>query len=225
MADRIPVSGLIGPIYSGDTYPVIDPIYGIDGLRNVDTLSVMYDIPLERRRAGMLVGVGGTTYYKLKASPWTLGSSSDWELFSSGGGGGGTGSSVLYEVTSPITNTTNTLYLVYGDLEIATGGSFSNAGKVVIINGGLTFSGSGTYSGNAPELITLPRKFSSTFSISPNTGRSFSHGLNTQDVMVSVRDGLNFVYPNIELESSNPSNVVYIFSYGTISNGSINIIG
>jgi hypothetical protein len=210
MADRIPVSGLIGPIYSGDTYPVIDPIYGIDGLRNVDTLTDMYNIPLERRRAGMLVGVNGTTYYKLKAGPWT-GSSTDWELFSSGGGGTGSGSSILYEVTSPITNTTNTLYLVYGDLEIATGGSFSNAGKVVIINGGLTFSGSGTYSGNSPELITLPRKFSATFSMSPNTGLSFSHSLNTQDVMVSVRDGYNFVYPNIELESSNPLNVVSIF--------------
>ena len=174
----------------------------------------------------MLVGVGGTTYYKLKASPWTLGSSDDWELFSSGGGGGGgTGSSILYEVNSPITNSTNTLYLVYGDLQIDTGGSFSNAGKVVIINGGLTFSGTGTYSGNSPELITLPRKFSATFSMSPNTGLSFSHSLNTQDVMVSVRDGYNFVYPNIELESSNPLNVVSIFSYGTISNGSINIIG
>ena len=155
----------------------------------------------------------------------TLGSSVDWELFSSGGGGGGTGSSILYEVNSPISNPANTLYLVYGDLQIDTGGSFSNAGKVVIINGGLTFSGTGTYSGTAPELITLPRKFSATFSMSPNTGLSFSHSLNTQDVMVSVRDGFNFVYPNIELESSNPLNVVSIFSYGTISNGSINIIG
>ncbi len=225
MADRIPVSGLIGPIYSGDTYPVIDPIYGIDGLRNVSTLSEMYNIPVERRRAGMLVGVGGTTYYKLKASPWTLGSSGDWELFTVGGGGGsGSGSSVLYQINSPITNPTNTLYLVYGDLEITTGGSFSNSGKVVIINGSLTFSG-GTYSGTAPQLVTLPRKFSATFSLAPSTGLSFSHNFNTQDVSVSVRDGYNFVYPNIELESSNPNNVVYIFSYGTISNGSINIIG
>jgi hypothetical protein len=177
----------------------------------------------------MLVGVNdGAAYYKLKASPWTLGSSGDWEVFTTGGGGGGgtgSGSSILYEVNSPITNLTNTLYLVYGDLEITNGGSFSNAGKVVIINGSLTFSGTGTYSGTAPELITLPRKFSATFSMSPNTGLSFSHGLNTQDVMVSVRDGYNFVYPNIELESSNPNNVVSIFSYGTISNGAINIIG
>lgn len=222
MADRIPVSGLIGPIYSGDTYPVTDPIYGIDGLRNVSTLSDMYNISLERRRAGMLVGVGGTTYYKLKPGPWTLGSDGDWELFTTGGGGGG--SSIFYEVNSPITNPASTLYLVYGDLEITTGGSFSNSGKVVIINGSLTFSG-GTYSGTLPEIITLPRKYSATFSLSPSTGLSFSHNLNTQDISISIRDGYNFVYPNIELESSNPNNVVFIFSYGTISNGAINIIG
>jgi hypothetical protein len=88
MADRIPISGVLGPIYLTDTYPVTDPIYGIDGLRNVDTLSEMYDIPIERRRSGMLVGVsGGSTYYKLKPSPWTLGSASNWEAFSSGGMG------------------------------------------------------------------------------------------------------------------------------------------
>ena len=32
------VMGYLSPMDTRDTYPVIDPIYGIDGLRNVDTI-------------------------------------------------------------------------------------------------------------------------------------------------------------------------------------------
>jgi hypothetical protein len=78
----VSILGFISPFNTGDTYPVIDPLYGIDGLRNVDNLSDLNPIPNARRRSGMIVGVsGGTNYYKLNKSPWS-GNLSDWaEIF------------------------------------------------------------------------------------------------------------------------------------------------
>ena len=32
------IMGFISPMNTEDTYPVIDPIFGVDGLRNVDTI-------------------------------------------------------------------------------------------------------------------------------------------------------------------------------------------
>lgn len=73
------VMGYISPIATDDTYAVIDPLYGIDGFRNVETIDDMLEIPEERRRAGMIVGVnGGECYYKLKNIEWT-GEISDWD--------------------------------------------------------------------------------------------------------------------------------------------------
>lgn len=75
----IGVMGFISPMDTRDTYAVIDPIYGIDGLRNVETLEDLNSISEDRRRSGMIVGVsGGTVYYKLKNIEW-LGSIEDWE--------------------------------------------------------------------------------------------------------------------------------------------------
>ena len=63
----INVMGFISPNSIYDTYPVIDPLYGIDGLRNVNTIDELITIPDERRRAGMLVGIdGGDRFFKLK---------------------------------------------------------------------------------------------------------------------------------------------------------------
>jgi len=75
------IIGFISPVDTNDTYAVIDPIYGIDGFRNVDTLSDLHLISAGRRRAGMVVGVdNGSNYYKLKAEPWSY-DISDWETF------------------------------------------------------------------------------------------------------------------------------------------------
>lgn len=75
----VSVMGFIAPNSIYDTYPVIDPIYGIDGLRNVDTIDDMLTISFERRRAGMFVGVnGGERFFKLKDIEWD-GSLSDWD--------------------------------------------------------------------------------------------------------------------------------------------------
>ena len=65
------VMGFISPMSTDDTYAVVDPLYGIDGFRNVDTMQDMLEIPEERRRAGMIVGVnGGQNYYKLTDIEW-----------------------------------------------------------------------------------------------------------------------------------------------------------
>ena len=63
----IGIMGFISPMNTEDTYAVIDPIYGVDGLRNVSTVEDLNLISVERRRPGMIVGVnGGEVYYKLK---------------------------------------------------------------------------------------------------------------------------------------------------------------
>jgi hypothetical protein len=73
------IMGFISPMNTDDTYAVIDPLYGIDGFRNVETVGDMLAIPEERRRAGMIVGVGGGQhYYKLKDVFWND-DLTDWE--------------------------------------------------------------------------------------------------------------------------------------------------
>jgi hypothetical protein len=74
----IGVMGFISPMNTNDTYAVTDSLYGIDGLRNVNSLEELNSISFERRRAGMIVGVfGGESYYKLKNVEW-VGDISDW---------------------------------------------------------------------------------------------------------------------------------------------------
>lgn len=84
LSGGVEVLGFISPTDPLDTYPVIDPLYGVDGFRNVDTLTDLNNIPNLRRRAGMVVGVsGGTQYYKLNQEPWN-GTISDWDLINLG---------------------------------------------------------------------------------------------------------------------------------------------
>ena len=84
LSGGVEVVGFISPTTPLDTYPVIDPLYGIDGLRNVDTLTDLNNIPNLRRRAGMFVGVNnGSQFYKLNASPWN-GTITDWTLVNFG---------------------------------------------------------------------------------------------------------------------------------------------
>lgn len=94
LSGGVEVVGFISPTDPLDTYAVIDPLYGIDGFRNVDTLTDLNNISTLRRRAGMVVGVsGGTIYYKLKPSPWS-GTITDWDIFQTGGGGDFSGGTV-----------------------------------------------------------------------------------------------------------------------------------
>lgn len=73
------IMGFISPMDTLDTYAVIDPIYGIDGLRNVDEESDLNSIPYDRRRPGMIVGIeGGSKFFKLKNIFWSF-EITDWE--------------------------------------------------------------------------------------------------------------------------------------------------
>ena len=94
LSGGVEVIGFISPTDPLDEYPVIDPLYGIDGFRNVDLLSDLNNIPELRRRAGMVVGVsGGTEYYKLNPSPWNY-DITDWSEFLPEGFTGGSGSCI-----------------------------------------------------------------------------------------------------------------------------------
>lgn len=151
----IPVTGFIAPTDTTDTYAVTDAIYGIDGLRNVPTYTDMYDISLERRRAGMIVGIiSDNTYWKLLPSTgsniWNLGSASNWQEFAIFGGGGvGVPNQYYIAPTEKVIVPTYSQYWIYGDLTIA--GELENYGQVVIANGGLILAG-GTFSGMTGSL-------------------------------------------------------------------------
>ena len=75
----IGIMGFISPMDTNDNYAVIDPLYGIDGLRNVNSIEELNLVPFERRRPGMIVGVfGGQKYFKLKNIDWKN-DIGDWE--------------------------------------------------------------------------------------------------------------------------------------------------
>lgn len=94
LSGGVEVYGFISPTDIVDTYPVIDPLYGIDGFRNVNNVGDLDNIPAPRRRAGMVVGVsGGTEYYKLNGEPWNF-TFSDWSIFLTPFFTGGTGSCI-----------------------------------------------------------------------------------------------------------------------------------
>ncbi len=230
----IKLTGLVTTFSPNDTYPVIDPLLGIDGLRCVDSLSTMYNIPLERRRGGMIVGVqnvitNDTTYYKLKPGiTWSIGTLSvaDWDPFFTSGTGSSS-SIIKYNIASEtIIVAPNQQYLLYGNLTIGTGGVFQSFGNTILINGTVSVSGDGTYSvGGSGTIQTVSLsttlKYSGTFSASPGSTVSITHGLGSEDVVLSIRDGNNFVYPNIEIIDTN---TILLTSTGTVSNGKINII-
>ncbi len=77
------ITGILAPTDSTDTYPVIDPIYGVDGLRSIADAAERDAIPELRRREGMLVYVRDDgAYYKLLPGPWAY-DNTDWQPFSS----------------------------------------------------------------------------------------------------------------------------------------------
>jgi len=74
------ILGFIAPKDDADPIAVIDPVYGIGGVREVADSTVRNAITTERRRFGMIVHTADTDrYWKLKAAPW-VGDDTDWVL-------------------------------------------------------------------------------------------------------------------------------------------------
>jgi len=243
----IPITGFIAPTDNQDTYPVIDPIFGIDGLRNVATEADMYLIPTARRRIGMVVGcIGSGNYYKLKTPPWNN-NSSDWNDFISIPAPGNIPRAQYYITGGSVSVPQYYQYLVYGNMTIGASGSLINNGQVVIINGTLSFVSNGTYSGSGtityltdfsrvnsiqpfnyttygvgPNLSQPNVKYSASFSSSASVPITITHSLNTMDINYSVRENNNFITVNVEI---NDVNSVKVTTDANITNGRINIIG
>lgn len=236
----IPVTGFIAPADLQDKYPVIDPIFGIDGLRNLNSIAERNAIPNERRRTGMVVGVSGA-YYRLLPSPW-LGDSTDWTDFVTTPLAGNVTRTQYVITGSSVSIPANYQYVVFGGLTIGASGSLDNAGRVIIINGTLSLVGTGTYSGSGtltymthlekssdipgpnPNFNTTPYnvKYSASFSCSASTPFGVTHSLNTTDIVYSVKEGNNFINVNVEIYNAN---AIIVTSNSDITNGRINIIG
>lgn len=72
---QVAITGEITPTSISDTYPVLNPYWGLGGLRNVIDLVERDAITVSRREAGMLVFVASNgRYYKLEAGLTNL----DW---------------------------------------------------------------------------------------------------------------------------------------------------
>ncbi len=227
----IPITGLLATTDSTDNYAITDPVYGIDGLRNVTDYTERDNIPLLRRREGMIVGtLNDSLYWRLMASTgsntWSLGSASNWELFNSGVVNNASTQNKYYiEPTETVVVATYSQYWVYGDLTID--GVMENYGQVIIANGIMDLSGGGTFSNSGTLLFetistgaTLG-KYSATFSSTANVGFTVSHNLNTLDIVASVREGLNLITADINIIDNN--SVVLTTSQNVT--GRINIIG
>jgi hypothetical protein len=64
-----------------------------------------------------------------------------------------------------------------------------------------------------------------TFSSVANVGVTVSHNLNTTDFTYTLRDGYNFVYGNVELDSSDASNKVIVTCATSINFITMTIVG
>jgi hypothetical protein len=183
LSGGVEILGFISPTEPTDGYAVIDPIYGIDGLRNVNTINDLNSITFLRRRAGMLVGVsGGTEYYKLKQPPWN-GTLNDWEIFSLGStfnGGIVTGDTVFTQGVTANTFFASTYIGLPLDVYI-TGGTYSNGTLTLVNNTGGTITVSGFYTGETDnnQYVTGFTYQDNTFTISDNSGNTFNATINS----------------------------------------------
>lgn len=243
----VPITGFIAPTDTNDTYPVVDPLYGIDGLRNVPTDSDLDTIPASRRRQGMVVGsIQSGNYFRLLAPPWSF-TSADWANFLSIPAPGNIPRTQYYITGGSVSIPQYYQYLVYGNVTIGASGSLYNDGQVIIINGTLSFISNGTYSGNGtityltdfskvnslqpftfssygvgPNLAQPNVKYSASFSSSANIPLTITHSLATTDITYSVREDNNFITANVVI---NDANSVILTTDANITNGRINIIG
>jgi hypothetical protein len=242
----IPLTGFIAPTDTADTYPVFDPLFGIDGLRNVPDIPTLEAIPYARRRVGMVVGVIGTgQYYKLRNVTWDGTFANDWTDFITSPESGNVTRTQYLITQATVSIPANYQYLVYGGLIIATSGVLENNGQVVILNGTISIVNGGTYSGSGEILylnslfnsnstfpydgsgsgpsMSIPNvKYSASFSSSASIPIDITHGLKTTDITYSVRENNNFITANVVIQNENS---IVLTTNADIINGRINIIG
>jgi hypothetical protein len=224
LSGGVEVFGFISPSDTSDTYPVIDPLYGIDGLRNVDTITELNNIPILRRRTGMVVGVsGGTTYYKLNLPPWNN-TITDWSIFNSGGSSGGTLSGDYLPLSggtvsggTEFTNglTANTIsastYLNLPQDIFVTGGTYSAGTTTFTNNSGGTFNVVGFYTGETSYVNSL----NVGVGLSGNSTSGNITIINTDpDQVVTISGGTGITtggtYPNFTITNSLPDQTIVL---------------
>jgi hypothetical protein len=233
LSGGVEVVGFISPTDPLDTYPVIDPLYGIDGFRNVNTLSDLDIIPELRRRAGMVVGVsGGTAYYKLNSSPWNF-DFTDWSVFNTGGSVSGNYLPLSGGTVTGSTTFTSGLYsniisaTTYQNLPIdvrVTGGTYNNGTSTFTNNTGGTFNVVGFYTGSTDVFVTGGTYSNGVSTFTNNTGGTFNVvGLSTgTTINLSGGTGISVsgISPNFIIENTSPDQTV------VLNNGSnISVIG
>jgi len=233
LSGGVEVVGFISPTDPLDTYPVIDPLYGIDGFRNVNTLSDLDIIPELRRRAGMVVGVsGGTVYYKLNSSPWNF-DFTDWSVFNTGGSVSGNYLPLSGGTVTGSTTFTSGLYsniisaTTYQNLPIdvrVTGGTYNNGTSTFTNNTGGTFNVVGFYTGSTDVFVTGGTYSNGVSTFTNNTGGTFNVvGLSTgTTINLSGGTGISVsgISPNFIIENTSPDQTV------VLNNGSnISVIG
>jgi hypothetical protein len=211
LSGGVEVLGFISPTEITDEYPVIDPLYGIDGLRNVNLLSDLNNIPTPRRRPGMIVGVsGGAQYYKLNSPPWNN-TISDWSIFNSGGGAftGGTvtGDTIFTSGVTASTLNVNGVSIT-GDT-YTTGGTYSNGTLDFYNNNGGSYQVTGLYTGQTSYVNSL----TTGVGLSGDSTTGNVTIINTNpDQVVSISGGTGILtggtYPNFTIENTLPDQIV-----------------
>lgn len=211
----VEIIGFISPTDPSDQYPVIDPLYGIDGFRNVNTLSDLNNIPDLRRRAGMVVGVsGGTTYYKLNPSPW-VGNISDWSLFQTGGGGSVSGEYLPLSGGTVTGGTNFTSGLTANTISATT---YQNLPTDVRVTGGTYSSGTATFTNNTGGTFSISGfSTASTFTGGTVSGQTnFTNGLTANTISATT-------YQNLPVSGLTEGNNINIS--GSNGNYSISVTG
>lgn len=214
LSGGVEVLGFISPTDTSDEYAVIDPLYGIDGLRNVASLSELNAITSLRRRSGMVVGINnGSQYYKLNPPPWN-GTISDWSIFNSGvfTGGTVTGNTVFTNNLSASVFSAAT-YLNLPIDNTVTGGTYnpSNGSVTFVNNTGGTFTVTGFITGFTDIRVTGYTYSNNTFTIFDSSGNTFSATINTMTGL-TVNGLLSATTISASTYQNLPSDVIIINS-------------
>ncbi len=137
----VEIVGFISPTDTADTYAVIDPVYGVDGFRNVDDITARDAITSERRRAGMIVGVKNgafNNYYVLNSGNTT------WSQIQMVTGFTWDGGSYDLTLSTFGGGITRNLSLLASDVTV-TGGIYNSLNGVVTFSSNTTNTRTGLY--------------------------------------------------------------------------------